>query len=79
VDIEIKAPAMGESGEDWTLSAWLKAVGEPLRAGDPIAEIMTEKVNVEVVSPASGVLQAQLVQVNDRGNEKTIIGIVRSS
>lgn len=78
MDIEIKVPAVSESADEWTFTAWLKAVGEPVRAGDPVAEIMTEKANVEVVSPADGVLHAQLVQVDDVGNEKTIIGIVRT-
>lgn len=86
MDIEVKAEAAlsadtsgkSMSADEWTLVEWLKSVGDPVRSGEPIAEIMTEKVNVEVVSPADGVLHAQLVQVDDVGRPDTTLAIVRT-
>ncbi|MER3469348.1 MAG: 2-oxo acid dehydrogenase subunit E2, partial [Thermoflexus sp.] len=37
-------------------------VGEPVKAGEPLAEIETEKVNIEFEAPASGILKAVLIQ-----------------
>ncbi len=79
MDVEIKVPELGHGSEGGTFTAWLKGVGEPVRAEEPIAEIMTEKANVEVVSPADGVLHAQLVKTDDLFTQETILGIVRSA
>lgn len=79
MDVEIKVPELGHGSEGGTFTGWLKSVGEPVRTGDPIAEIMTEKANVEVVSPADGVLHAQHLQTDDMFKQETILGIVRSA
>jgi pyruvate dehydrogenase E2 component (dihydrolipoamide acetyltransferase) len=42
--------------KEGTVTRWLKAVGDPVAAGEPIAEVETEKVIVEVVAPQAGVL-----------------------
>ena len=79
MDFEIKASELGHGSQEGTFTVWLKAPGDPVRAGDPIAEVMTEKANVELVSPADGVLHTQLVQANDTFTQETILGIVRTS
>jgi pyruvate/2-oxoglutarate dehydrogenase complex dihydrolipoamide acyltransferase (E2) component len=79
MDVEIKVAELGHGSEGGTFTAWLKGVGEPVSAGEPIAEIMTEKANVEVVSPADGVLHAQHLQNDDPFTQETILGIVRSA
>jgi pyruvate/2-oxoglutarate dehydrogenase complex dihydrolipoamide acyltransferase (E2) component len=48
-------------GSEITLSAWLVQPGGRVEAGDIIAEIMTEKVNVEITSPVSGTIESLLV------------------
>lgn len=48
-------------GVEITLAAWLKAPGDPVAAGEVIAEVLSEKANVEVESPVAGILEAQLV------------------
>ena len=56
--IEIKVPDMGESVNEGTIARWFKAVGEAVAADEPLVEIETDKVTVEVPSPSTGVLTA---------------------
>lgn len=79
MDYEIKTTELGEGSVEGTFTAWLKKVGEPVSAGEPIAEVMTEKANIEVVSPANGVLHAQLIQADAQFDHETILGIVRGA
>ncbi len=57
--VEIKVPEMGESVAEATVVRWLKAAGEAVAAGEPLVELETDKVNLEVPSPVAGVLEAQ--------------------
>jgi len=54
--IEIKVPDMGESVSEGTIARWFKAVGEAVAADEPLVEIETDKVTVEVPAPSAGVL-----------------------
>lgn len=54
-------PELGESVHEGTVSRWLKKVGEFVKEDEPIVEIMTDKVNTELPSPASGILTKILV------------------
>ena len=55
---EVRVPQMGESVTEATILRWLKKVGETVSVGDPIAELETDKVNVEVPAESSGVIQS---------------------
>ncbi len=55
-------PKMGDAMEEGTLVRWLKREGEPVKEGEPIAEIATDKATVEVEAPASGILRGIRVQ-----------------
>jgi 2-oxoglutarate dehydrogenase E2 component (dihydrolipoamide succinyltransferase) len=57
MSIAIKVPAMGESVTEATIARWLKNVGELVKQDEPLVELETDKVNVEVPSPAAGVLE----------------------
>ncbi len=59
--ISVAMPALGEQATECTLVKWLKAPGDNVTAGDPIAEVVTDKVSAEVVSPVSGRLGPLLV------------------
>ena len=54
---KIVVPALGESVTEATVSRWLKSVGEEVDSDEPLVELETDKVNVEVPSPSSGVLE----------------------
>jgi 2-oxoglutarate dehydrogenase complex dihydrolipoamide succinyltransferase (E2) component len=60
--IKIIMPHMGESVVEGTIIKWLKRPGDRVRENDPIVEIETDKINVEVPSPASGVLLTILAE-----------------
>src|SRR3989442_14434600 len=55
--VEVKVPALGESILEATVGEWLKAEGEAVAVGDPLVELETEKVAVEVAAEEPGVLE----------------------
>jgi 2-oxoglutarate dehydrogenase E2 component (dihydrolipoamide succinyltransferase) len=60
--VDVVMPQMGVSVSEGTILKWLKQVGETIEADEPLLEISTDKVDTEVPSPGSGVLQQILVQ-----------------
>src|SRR5271165_1777143 len=54
--IEIKVPSLGESVTDATVAKWLKQAGESVALDEPVVELETDKVNIEVPAPAAGTL-----------------------
>ena len=54
--VEIKAPQLPESVPDGTIATWYKNVGDSVSRDEPLVDIETDKVVIEVVSPADGVL-----------------------
>ena len=59
--ISIVVPQLGESVAEGTVARWLKAVGDKVRKEEPLVEIQTDKINVEIPSPAEGVLESNVV------------------
>ena len=55
---EIRVPALGESVTEATISKWFRKAGEAVKADEPLVELETDKVTVEVPAPASGKLAA---------------------
>ncbi|PDW00374.1 2-oxoglutarate dehydrogenase complex dihydrolipoyllysine-residue succinyltransferase [Candidatus Viridilinea mediisalina] len=55
---EIKVPALGESIVEATIARWLKQEGEAVAAGEPVVELETDKVNLEVAADHGGVMGA---------------------
>src|SRR5574337_974099 len=60
--MQVVMPQMGESIAEGTVVTWLKKVGEPVAKDEPLVAISTDKVDVEIPSPAAGVLSAIVVQ-----------------
>lgn len=56
MSIEITVPQLGESIVEATVGQWRKSEGETVTAGEPLVELETDKVNIEVASPGDGVL-----------------------
>jgi 2-oxoglutarate dehydrogenase E2 component (dihydrolipoamide succinyltransferase) len=54
--IEIRVPALGESISEATVGKWFKKAGEPVQADEPLVELETDKVTLEVNAPSAGVL-----------------------
>ncbi|MFC5280483.1 2-oxoglutarate dehydrogenase, E2 component, dihydrolipoamide succinyltransferase [Arcanobacterium canis] len=72
----IKMPALGESVTDGTVNAWLKQVGETVEEGEPLLEVSTDKVDTEVPSPISGVLESIEVAEDETVEVGTILGYI---
>ena len=58
--IEITVPQLGESIVEATVGQWRKQEGDTVTAGEPLVELETDKVNVEVSAPGDGVLASIL-------------------
>ena len=58
---EVKLPRLGQGMESGTIVRWLKQVGDPVRASEPLYELDTDKVTQEVEAEADGVLLEILV------------------
>src|SRR3954453_9422494 len=58
-------PQLGESVTEGTISKWLIAVGEHVNKYDPLAEVMTDKVNAEVPSSFTGVIKELIAVEGD--------------
>ena len=54
---QMKMPQLGESVTEGTISKWLVSPGDVVQKYDPIAEVMTDKVNAEIPSSFTGVIQ----------------------
>src|SRR5712691_12646849 len=59
---EIKVPSLGESITEATVSKWLKRPGEAVAADEPIAELETDKVTLEIPAPVAGTLAQILAE-----------------
>jgi 2-oxoglutarate dehydrogenase E2 component (dihydrolipoamide succinyltransferase) len=71
---DIKVPALGESVTEATIARWFKKEGEAVKADEPLVELETDKVTVEVPSPASGVLTSIGVASGATVNVGAILG-----
>ena len=71
--VEVRLPELAEAMTSATLAAWLKKPGDPVTAGEPIAEVETDKTTVELEAPADGVLAEIRVAA---GAEAVAVGTV---
>ena len=72
---KILVPALGESLTEATVSKWLKNEGDTIEADEPIVELETDKVNLEVPSPVSGVLK----KINSKDGSVVEVGAILGS
>ena len=73
---KIVVPALGESVTEATVSKWLKTVGEKVDSDEPVVELETDKVNVEVPSPTDGVLENISVKEGDTVEVGALLGSI---
>jgi len=73
---QILVPSLGESVTEATVSKWLKQVGEEVDSDEPLVELETDKVNVEVPSPLAGTLSSIKVKEGDTVEVGSILGTV---
>ena len=76
---KITVPTLGESVSEATVSKWLKSQGEEVSADEPLVELETDKVNVEVPSPTNGILGSIAVKEGETVNVGSLLGTVDNS
>ena len=76
---KITVPTLGESVTEATVSKWLKSKGEEVSVDEPLVELETDKVNVEVPSPTSGVLGNIVVKEGETVNVGSLLGTVEDT
>lgn len=77
--IEIRMPAEEKEGTEAAIAAWLKEPGQIVAEHEPLLEISTDKVTLEIPAPASGVLQIQLKSKGDFVNPGDLLGAIVTS
>ena len=73
---EIRVPALGESVTEATVAQWFKQPGEAVAMDEPICELETDKVTLEVPSPVAGVLTELSAQVEDVVEVGALLGVI---
>ena len=73
---EIRVPALGESVTEATIAKWFKKAGEAVKADEPLVELETDKVTVEVPAPASGKLSSISAEPGVTVNVGALLGMI---
>ena len=76
---QILVPALGESVTEATVAKWLKSEGDRVNADEAIVELETDKVNVEVPAPSSGVIDKIAIKEGQTVNVGTLLGTISQS
>jgi 2-oxoglutarate dehydrogenase E2 component (dihydrolipoamide succinyltransferase) len=74
--IEIKVPAMGESVTEATVARWFKKEGDAVKRDEPLLELETDKVTVEVPAPADGAIESISVKAGDTVQVGALLGAI---
>jgi len=73
---EIRVPTLGESVSEATIGRWFKKPGDPVKADEPVVELETDKVTLEVNAPASGTLGDILAKDGETVTPGAVLGSV---
>ncbi len=74
--VEVKVPVLAESIPDATLLAWRKRPGEPVRRGEHLIDLETDKVTLEVTAPEDGVLKEVLRQEGETAHSQEPLAVI---
>jgi 2-oxoglutarate dehydrogenase E2 component (dihydrolipoamide succinyltransferase) len=78
MNIPLTLSSLGEAVERATVLQWFKESGEAVEVGEPIVEVSTDKVDVEIPSPATGILLEILVAENAMAAAGDVLGVIRA-
>jgi 2-oxoglutarate dehydrogenase E2 component (dihydrolipoamide succinyltransferase) len=73
---EIRVPTLGESVSEATVGKWFKKVGDAIAADEPLLELETDKVTVEVPAPAAGTLSEQAAKEGETVGVGALLGMI---
>src|SRR5690606_7263326 len=71
-----RVPTLGESVTEATIGQWFKKVGDSVAADEPLVELETDKVTIEVPAPAAGVLEAIAAQPGETVDVGALLGAI---
>lgn len=74
--MDVKVPQLGESITEATIAHWIKKPGEAVQLDEPIAELETDKINIEVNAPVAGVLAEQKYGEDDTVEVGMVIAVI---
>jgi 2-oxoglutarate dehydrogenase E2 component (dihydrolipoamide succinyltransferase) len=77
--LEIKVPTLGESITEATVARWLKKVGDLVSVDEALVELETDKITLEVSSPAAGILESIFMNKGGVVKVGSIIGVIRKN
>lgn len=77
--VNIIVPPLSQTLDTLILVGWLKNVGDPVRKGEPVFTVETDKATLDVEAPASGVLEAVSAQAGDEVQAGSVIGRIRQA
>jgi 2-oxoglutarate dehydrogenase E2 component (dihydrolipoamide succinyltransferase) len=73
---EIRVPTLGESVSEATIGRWFKKPGDPVKADEPVLELETDKVTLEVPAPAAGTLAEVLAEEGANVSVGAVLGTI---
>jgi 2-oxoglutarate dehydrogenase E2 component (dihydrolipoamide succinyltransferase) len=76
MSVDIRVPTLGESVTEATIGQWFKKVGDTVAADEPLVELETDKVTVEVPAPSAGVLEAIAANPGDTVDVGALLGVL---
>ncbi len=76
MSVEIRVPTLGESVTEATIGQWFKKVGDAVAADEPVVELETDKVTIEVPAPSAGTLESIAANPGDTVNVGALIGAI---
>src|SRR3954464_4408642 len=74
--VEIRGPTLGESVTEATVAKWLKTPGERVERDEPVVELETDKVTLEVPAPQAGVIGAIQAEAGSNVRVGAVLGII---
>ena len=73
---EIKVPVLGRSVSEATVARWMKSVGDAVSLDEPLVELETDKVTLEVNAPVAGTLQEIVMDVDATVGVDALLGLI---
>src|SRR3990170_4808254 len=77
--VKVVVPQIGQSIAEVTIVKWFKKPGDSIEKGEPLVEIGTDKINMDIPSPESGIIETILVAEGETVSVETEIAVIGSS
>ncbi|MBI3428626.1 MAG: hypothetical protein HY050_00910 [Actinobacteria bacterium] len=74
--VQVFVPEMENENQEVYIVEWFKENGDSVKEGEPLLEVMTDKANIEIPAPASGVLRERHFEIDDRVNPGAVLAVI---